>query len=66
MAAAPDCPSSVAAAVGAARPADTSAADRALISGSLRNATAASPRVVARVNGIANLNLGRQWYIKFA
>lgn len=52
---APDLPRSAAAAAAAGRPADTSAGDRTFISGSPRKATAASPSVVANVNGIANL-----------
>ena len=55
MAAAPDLPRRAAAAEGAGRPAETSAADRIGISGSPRKATAARPKVVAKVNGIANL-----------
>jgi hypothetical protein len=56
IAAAPDFPSNADAAAGAARPADTSAGVRTLMAGSLRKATAARPRVVASVNGMANLH----------
>lgn len=53
--AAPAFPSKAAAAAAAGRPAETSAGVRILMSGSPRRATAASPRVVANVKGIANL-----------
>ena len=52
---APACPSKAAAAAAAGRPAETSAGVRSLMSGSPRSATAARPRVVANVKGIANL-----------
>jgi len=55
-AAAPDFPSKAAAAAAAGRPADTSAALKALIEGSPLSATAARPSVVAKVKGIANLS----------
>lgn len=55
IAAAPDLPSNAAAADGAGRPADTSAALRERMLGSPCNATAASPSVVANVKGMANL-----------
>ena len=54
MAAAPEVPSSAAAADGAGRPALTSAAERTRMSGSPYKATADSPRVVANVKGIEN------------
>ena len=54
MIAAPDLPSRAAAAEGAGNPAETSAALKVGIAGSPFKATAASPRVVANVNGIAN------------
>lgn len=56
-AAAPLLPRIAAAAAAAGRPAETSAGVRTLISGSPRRATAARPRVVANVKGIANLFL---------
>jgi hypothetical protein len=55
-AAAPDLPSRAAAAAAAGKPADTSAGAKGRMSGSPRKATAARPRVVAMVNGIANLH----------
>ena len=54
-AAAPDLPRMAAAAAGAARPAETSAAESVRMSGSPRRATAASPSVVENMKGIANL-----------
>ena len=54
-AAAPDFPRRALAAAAAGRPADTSAGERGFMDGSPRRATAARPRVVANVNGIANL-----------
>ena len=54
-AAAPLRPSRAEAAAEAGRPAETSCAVRIFMAGSPRRATAASPRVVANVNGIANL-----------
>ena len=48
-------PSRALAAAGAGRPADTSAADKVFIAGSPVRATAARPRVVDNVNGMANL-----------
>lgn len=54
IAAAPEVPSKAAAADGAGSPALTSDGNRGRMPGSLRNATAASPRVVANVNGIEN------------
>ena len=57
IAAAPAFPSRDAAAADAGRPAETSAGESIRISGSplAVNATAAKPRVVAKVKGIANL-----------
>lgn len=54
-AAAPDLPNSAAAADGAAKPALTSAGVRVRIAGSPPRATAARPRVVENMNGMANL-----------
>ena len=54
-AAAPDLPNKAAAADGAGNPALTSAGRRTRILGSSWSATAASPRVVENMNGIANL-----------
>jgi hypothetical protein len=54
-AAAPDFPNKAAAADGAGKPALTSAGRRTRMLGSSRSATAASPRVVENMNGIANL-----------
>jgi hypothetical protein len=54
-AAAPDFPSRAVAAAAAGSPAETSAGESTRMSGSPRRATAARPRVVASVNGIANL-----------
>jgi hypothetical protein len=52
---APDMFSNAPAAAEAGRPAETSAGESVGMSGSPLKATAASPRVVANVNGIANL-----------
>lgn len=52
--AAPPFPRSAAAAAGAGRPAETSAAVRLRIAPSLCKATADKPRVVLNMNGIAN------------
>ena len=54
-AAAPDFPRRAAAAADAGRPAETSAGVSLSIAGSLRSATAARPRVVENMNGIASL-----------
>ena len=54
-AAAPDLPNKAAAADGAGRPALTSWGERGRMLGSSRSATAARPRVVENMNGIANL-----------
>ena len=54
-AAAPDLPNNAAAADGAGKPALTSWGERARMLGSSRSATAARPRVVENMNGIANL-----------
>jgi len=54
-AAAPDFPNNAVAAAGAGKPAFTSFGGRARMSGSSRSATAARPRVVDHMNGIANL-----------
>ena len=54
-AAAPDLPNNAAAADGAGKPALTSFGRRTRMSGSSRSATAARPRVVENMNGIANL-----------
>ena len=55
IAAAPDWPSNAAAADGAGKPALTSLGRRTRMLGSSRSATAARPRVVENMNGIANL-----------
>ena len=54
-AAAPDFPNKAAAAEGAGKPALTSLGRRTRMAGSSRSATAARPRVVENMNGIANL-----------
>ena len=54
-AAAPDFPNKAAAADGAGKPALTSLGKRTRMLGSPRRATAARPRVVENMNGIANL-----------
>ena len=54
-AAAPDLPNKAAAADGAGKPALTSMGERTRMLGSPRSATAARPRVVENINGIANL-----------
>ena len=54
MAVAPDLPRRAAAAAEAGRPAETSAGVRTFMSTSPFKATAARPRVVAKVKGMAN------------
>lgn len=62
---APDCPRIALAAAAAGNPAEMSAGESVRMDGSPRRATAASPRVVAKVNGMANLWTNDQRGVNF-